>query len=79
MAFDHANAITDPDRRMDAMAACETQMMKAMPDDFRSFTILGLIWKPVSTRPEAESVRIAAVQVRLDRQQLEAAMTPDST
>jgi len=30
-AFNHANAITDPDRRMDAMAACETQMMKSMP------------------------------------------------
>lgn len=30
-AFNHANAIADPVRRMDAMAACEVQLMKAMP------------------------------------------------
>ena len=30
-AFNHANAITDPVRRMEALAACESQLMKAMP------------------------------------------------
>jgi oligopeptide transport system substrate-binding protein len=30
-AFNHANAITDPLRRMDALAACEAQLMQAMP------------------------------------------------
>ena len=76
--FTDANAILEPAERMKALAACESQLMKAMPVHPNLSRYLGLPRGPLSPRFEIQSVRLPAVQIRLDRHQLEAVMKPVS-
>ena len=63
-------------QRMNALAACEAQLMKAMPTVPIFHDTWAYLEAPYLRGPEAESVRMRRGSIRLDRHELEAAVIP---